>query len=488
MKKSFAYIVLFAACLFSCSSSEDNSGNPGPPPPTTEVGNIVGTAEVWVTNGSQTKLLSKQSSGASIYDANATNDPSISIDLSQQFQEVEGFGAALTGSSANVINGMAPAQKDALIKDLFSPTQGIGLSYLRLTIGASDFSLGNFTYNDLPAGSTDANLDNFSIAQDETDVIPVLQSVLTYSPNIKIMGSPWSAPAWMKTSGSMNGGSLKPEWYDTYGKYFVKYINAYAAHGITIDAVTPQNEPLHEINTYPTMKMTAIEQIDFIKNSLGPKFQAAGINTKIIAYDHNFDVPSYPITVLGDQQAAQYIDGSAFHAYGGSVSAMNEVHAAFPNKNLYFTEVSGGQWSPNFDVNLKWSVGNIFIGTTRNWSKNVLLWNLALNSNYGPTNGGCMDCRGVVTVNSSGGVTKNVEYYALAHFSKFIKPGAKRVHSTNFDNSLNMDNVAFLNTDGSKVLVVLNKSETARKFAVKIGDKKLTYTIEPTAVATIVWQ
>lgn len=486
MKKSFVYIS-FAAFLFSCSGSEDNPGNPGPPP-VTETGNVIGAAEVWITNGSQTKLLSKQSSGASIYDNNATTDPSISIDFSQQYQEIEGFGAALTGSSANVINGMAPAQKDALIKDLFSPTEGIGLSYMRLTIGASDFSLGNFSYNDLPEGSTDANLDNFSIAPDETDVIPVLQSILAYSPNIKLMGSPWSAPAWMKTSGSMNGGSLKPEWYDTYGNYFVKYINAYAAHGITIHAVTPQNEPLHEINTYPTMKMTALEQVDFIKNSLGPKFQTVGINTKIIAYDHNFDVPAYPLTVLGDAQAAQYVDGSAFHAYGGDVSAMNMVHAAFPSKNLYFTEVSGGQWSPDFATNLKWSIGNIFIGTTRNWSKNVLLWNLALNSNYGPTNGGCMDCRGVVTVSSSGTVTKNVEYYALAHFSKFIKPGAKRVNTTDFDNSLTMRNVVFINTDGSKVLVVLNESATARKFAVKIGDKKITYTIEPTAVATIVWQ
>ncbi|RDI11847.1 glycoside hydrolase family 30 protein [Flavobacterium sp. AG291] len=487
MKKSFVYIGL-AALFFSCSGSEESSGNPGPPVTPGESGNVVGTANVWVTNGEQTKLLSKQSSGASIYDTNATTDPSISVDFSQQYQEIEGFGAALTGSSAIVINGMNATQKDALLKDLFSTTEGIGLSYLRLTIGASDFSSANFSYDDMPAGTTDASLANFSIAPDETDVVPVLQSILGYAPNIKIMGSPWSAPAWMKTSQSMNGGSLKPEWYDAYGNYFVKYINAYAAHGITIDAITPQNEPLHEINTYPTMKMTAIEQADFIKNSLGPKFQAAGLTTKIIAYDHNFDRTDYPLSILGDAQAAQYVDGSAFHAYAGDASAMNVVHAAFPNKNLYFTEVSGGGWSTNFAENLKWSIGNIFIGTTRNWSKNVLLWNLALNSNSGPTNGGCMDCRGVVTVTTNGSVTKNVEYYALAHFSKFVKPGAKRVNSTNFDNSLGLQNVAFVNADGSKVLVVLNTSQTARKFAVKIDDKKIVYSLEPQAVATIVWQ
>ena len=487
MKKSFVYIGL-AVLLFSCSGSQDDSTKPGPPQPVAETGNVIGNAQVWITNGAKSKLLNKQSSGASIYDSNATTDPSISIDFSQKYQEIEGFGAALTGSSALVINSMGTAQKEALIKDLFSPSEGIGLSYLRLTIGASDFSVSNFSYNDLPPGSTDPALNGFSIAQDETDVIPVLKTALTYSPNIKIMGSPWSAPAWMKTSGSMNGGSLKPEWFDAYGSYFVKYINAYAAHGIRIDAITPQNEPLHEINSYPTMKMTAPDQADFIKNSLGPKFKAAGINTKIIAYDHNFDVPSYPLTVLGDANAAQYIDGSAFHAYGGDVSAMNQVHAAFPDKNLYFTEVSGGEWSTDFASNLKWNVGNIFIGTTRNWSKNVLLWNLALNTNYGPTNGGCTNCRGVVTINSSGTVTKNVEYYALAHFAKFIKPGAKRVNSTEFDNSQGLKNVAFVNPDGSKILVVLNESEAVRKFAVKIDDKKIVYSLESTAVATFVWE
>jgi glucosylceramidase len=488
MKKAFVYLSL-AAVLYSCSSgSEDNGGNPAPPAPVTETGNVVGTATVWITNGDKTKLLSKQASGASIYDDNATTDPSISVDFAQQYQEIEGFGAALTGSSANVINALPTAQKEALLKDLFSPAEGIGLSYLRLTIGASDFSLNDFTYNDLPAGSTDATLENFSIAQDEVDVIPVLQSILTYSPTIKIMGSPWSAPAWMKTSGNMAGGSLKPEWYDTYGAYFVKYINAYAAKGISIDAVTPQNEPLNENSGYPTMKMTAAEQAEFIKNSLGPKFVAAGLNTKIIAYDHNFDVPTYPMSIYADAAASQYVDGAAFHAYAGDPGAMGQVHASYPEKNLYFTEISGGQWSTDFTSNIKYNVGTILMGATKNWSKNVLLWNLALNSNYGPTNGGCADCRGVVTINSNGAITKNVEYYTLAHFSKFIRPGAKRVSSTEFDNALTLRNVAFVNTDGSKVLVVLNEGATARKFAVKVGSNKIVYTVEPNAVATFVWQ
>ena len=486
MKKSLWFFGL--ACMFlSCSSSEDGSTTPPPPPPSQNNGNVIGSANVWVTTGNKTKLLSQQSSVA-IYDNNATDYPSVSVDFSQQYQEIDGFGAALTGSSAYVISQMGASEKEALLQDLFSTDEGIGLSYLRLTIGASDFSLEDFTYNDLPAGSTDPNLEQFSIAEDETHVIPVLQSILNYAPDIKILSSPWSAPAWMKDSGSLGGGSLNPQWYDTYADYFVKYINAYANHGISITAVTPQNEPLHETTGYPTMGMTAVEQAGFIKNSLGPKFQEAGLNTKIIAYDHNFDQPSYPITVLGDEQASQYIDGSAFHAYAGDVSAMNQVHAAFPDKNLYFTEVSGGEWSTDFTSNLNWNMSNIFIGTTKNWSKNVLLWNLALNSNHGPVNGGCTDCRGVVTVSSGGQVTKNVEYYSLAHFSKFVRPGAKRVSSTEFDNSLNLKNVAFVNTDGSKVLVVLNAGGITRNMSVIVGDTKINYTVEANSVATIVWQ
>ena len=484
MRKTLLLLSL-VGMFWSCSDSEDGSGTP--PPPIQNNGNVIGSANVWVTTGSKEKLLSGQPS-LNIYDNNATDYPSVSVDFSQQYQEIDGFGAALTGSSAYVISQMNAAQKEALLKDLFSEHEGIGLSYLRLTIGASDFSLQDFTYDDLPAGSTDPNLEQFSIAEDEAHVIPVLQSVLGYSPGIKIVSSPWSAPAWMKDSGSLGGGSLDPQWYGAYGDYFVKYINAYANHGITIDAVTPQNEPLHETGGYPTMGMTATEQAEFIKSSLGPKFQQAGLATKIIAYDHNFDQASYPMNVLGDPEAAQYIDGSAFHAYGGDVSAMNQVHAAFPDKNLYFTEVSGGEWSTDFSSNLKWNIGNIFIGTTRNWSKNALLWNLALNSNHGPTNGGCTDCRGVVTVSSSGQVTKNVEYYCLAHFSKFVRPGAKRVNSSNFDNSLNIRNVAFINTDGSKVMVLLNESSQSRTVSIVVGETKINYSVEANSVATIVWQ
>ncbi|WP_218937527.1 glycoside hydrolase family 30 protein [Antarcticibacterium flavum] len=323
----------------SCTNDDQPTYKP-PTSPSPPVGEVVGSAGLWVTNGAQTKLLSKQED-LEIIDNVETSYPSITIDPGQRFQEIEGFGAALTGSSAFLINRMDNAPKNALLSDLFHPENGIGISYLRMTIGASDFSLSNFTYNDMPAGEEDPDLINFSIAEDEKHVVPVFKSILQIAPDMRIMGSPWSAPAWMKANQSLNGGNLRPRWYDVYAEYFVKYIEAYAAHGIVIDAITPQNEPLHEAG-YPTMRMEAPVQAEFIKNSLGPTFEENNISTKIIAYDHNFDRPDYPIYIYEDAEASRYVDGAAFHAYAGDVSAMSTVHTAFPDKNLYFTEISGG--------------------------------------------------------------------------------------------------------------------------------------------------
>jgi glucosylceramidase len=292
----------------------------------------------------------------------------------------------------------------------------------------------------------------------------------------------------MKTNGSMKGGKLKTDAYDSYAQYFVKYIKAFKNEGITIDAVTPQNEPLYSTASYPCMDMPSTDQLNFIKNSLGPAFQSAGVDTKIIAYDHNWDVTDYAISIVNDAGAAQFVAGSAFHAYAGNVSAMSVVHNANPDKGLYFTEISGGGWATDFSDNLQWQMANIFIGTTKNWSKNALLWNLALDENSGPTNNGCADCRGVVTINStSGAVTKNVEYYAIGHFSKFVRPGAHRVSSTAFAGGTQLDNVAFLNTDGSKVLIVSNNGTNQQTFIAKLGERQFSYTIPAKSVVSMVW-
>ncbi|MCK7556613.1 hypothetical protein MKQ70_16940 [Chitinophaga sedimenti] len=265
------------------------------------------------------------------------------------------------------------------------------------------------------------------------------------NPQLKILGSPWSAPTWMKTNNAFKGGSLKPEYYSVYAQYFVKYIQAMKAEGIAIDAITIQNEPLHGGNV-PSMVMQPAEQADFIKNHLGPAFRAANITTKIILYDHNADRPDYPLAILADAQAAQYVDGSAFHLYGGPITALTQVHDAYPNKHVYFTE----QWvggPGNFGDDLRWHVSTLIIGATRNWSRNVLEWNLAADPDYKPhTDGGCTSCLGALTI-ANGGFVRNVAYYIIAHAAKFVRPGSVRVAS-NIEGGL--ENVAFQRADGKK--------------------------------------
>lgn len=443
-------------------------------------------AAVWVTTGSQTRLLQEQQAIPVTPVNENIAGHRIRLDDAEVLQEIEGYGAALTGSSAFLLNKkLDAAGREALLKDLFDPEDGIGISYLRITMGASDFSLEDFTYNDLEPGKTDPELAHFSIEKDREDLIPVLRQILTIAPGLKIMATPWSPPAWMKTNGKLAGGRLKPEWYGAYAQYFVKYLRAYEQEGIRIDAISVQNEPLHEA-AYPSMLMEANEQLDFIGNHLGPAFERENIGVKILAYDHNWDRPDYPLAVLNDATARKYVAGSAFHAYGGEVSAMSRVHEAFPDKGLYFTEISGGEWAKNFSDNMVWNMRNIFIGTARNWSKNALLWNLVLDENSGPVNNGCKDCRGVVTLHSSGSPARNVEYYVTGHLSKFVRPGARRLYTDGLPSSSGLEQVAFLNPDGSRVVVVLNSGSESGKIVIQWGKKQLSIVQEPLSTATYV--
>ncbi len=447
----------------------------------------IGKAQYWVTTGDRALLLTRQSD-ISITKPAVTNLPIVKVDADETYQSIEGFGAALTGSSAYLMNKkLSATQRQALIKDLFDPNTGIGISALRLTIGASDFSLRDFTYNDIPSGEADFDLEHFSIDEERTDLLPVLKAINSTAADLTIMASPWTAPPWMKTNGSYYGGSLKTEAYEVYANYFVRYIDAMADEGIDIDAITIQNEPLHT-TSYPTMSMSAEEQKNFVKNNLGPTFANSGTDTKIILYDHNWDNPQYPISIMNDATAKQYVEGSAFHAYGGSVSAMSTVHNAHPDKGLYFTEISGGNWATDFGANLQWNMANIFIGTTKNWSRTALLWNLALDENFGPTNNGCSDCRGVVTINSStGAVTKNVEYYSIGHFSKFVRNGAHRIEAAASSTVAGVDYVAFVNPEGSRVMVFSNSGPNQEMIAVEEGDKQFTASLPASSVVTIVW-
>ncbi|MDB5140344.1 MAG: xynC [Mucilaginibacter sp.] len=434
---------------------------------------------MWLTTPDRQSLLQKQNIGL-LFNTATNSNTTINVDTATQYQSIDGFGFALTGGSATLINGLPAAQQDALLKELFATdSTNIGISYLRISIGASDMSASDFTYDDV--SGTDVNLQNFSINKEMTDLIPVLKKIIAINPSIKILGSPWTAPAWMKTNNSFSQGSLNTAYYDAYARYFVKYIQAMQQQGITIDAITPQNEPLNA-NNNPSMVMQPVEEENFVKNNLGPQFKAAGLTTKIIVYDHNADRTDYPLTILADPAAYQYVDGSAFHLYAGNISALTPVYTAYPNKNLYFTEIYTAS-TGSFSGDLSWHLNNVIIGATRNWCRNVIEWNLATDPNFGPhTNGGCSTCQGALTIGSF--IARNVSYYIIAHASKFVRPGAIRIAS---DNEATLPNVAFKNTDGSKVLIVLNSGSAAQTFNIKFNSKIVTTTLAAGAVATYKW-
>ncbi|MCD7035064.1 glycosyl hydrolase [Metabacillus sp. GX 13764] len=440
---------------------------------------------VWLTEKDESKLLERQA-GADFQEEKKDGRYTIAVDDKKTFQEMDGFGASITSSSAYLIHKKLPEEeRSRLMKELFGD-QGIGISFIRMPMGATDFSIKNYTYDDLAAGETDPDMSEFSIDKDREDVLPVTKQAKAENSSLKIFASPWTAPAWMKTSGFLNGGSLKKEYYQAYADYFVKFAKAYEKEGLPIYAVTAQNEPGHQTPTYPTMKMDWTEQADFIGNYLGPAFEKNGIPAKIAAWDHNWDSPWYPENVLADKKASKYIAGTAFHCYGGEVSSQTEVQKAYPKKGIWFTECSGGSWSTSFGDNLKWNMSNLIIGATRNWAKSVILWNVALDENNGPQNGGCPICRGVVTVDKHDGTyDKNVEYYALGHISKFVKPGAVRIGSNMTDK---LQNVAFKNPDGSIALIVFNNTESTKKFDVSYHGKAFSYSLPGGAAATYTWK
>jgi glucosylceramidase len=440
---------------------------------------------LWLTNSDRSALFELQTPQLSFTSAPATNQI-INVDSAKAYQTMDGFGFALTGGSAQMIMRMDAAKRAALLQELFGVDgKNIGISYLRLTVGASDMNDHVFSYDDLPEGQTDTGMTKFSLEPDKADVIPVMKQILAINPQIKVLASPWSAPLWMKTSGVARGGVLKPEYFSAYADYFVKYIQGMKTEGIPVDTLTVQNEPLNEKNT-PSMLMLESELDIFIKDNLGPAFKKAGIKTKIVLYDHNLDHPLYPLSILRDPLANKYVDGTGFHLYGGTVDAMTQVHNEFPKKNIYFTEQSvtdhrGGATT----MNLSRPVSRIMIGVSRNWSKNILLWNLAADPNAGPhTNeGGCTGCFGALTIDGDA-VTRNIAYYTVAHASKFVRPGSVRIESNSLDP---LPNVAFKTPDGKRVLIVANVSDSPQKFDVRDGGKVFTASLNATSVGTYVW-
>lgn len=474
MKERIIVLAVLLTC-FSCIRADD----PGTNQPAAETFKV----DAWITNPRKDILFQQYNLTVDLLTSPNAN-PVIGVDTTQTYQSIDGFGNCLTGGSAILLNKMTQAERTKLLQELFSTdASGIGISYLRISIGASDLSDRVYSYDDLQEGETDPEILKFSLDAEKTDLIPILKEILAINPSIKIMGSPWSAPLWMKTNNASIGGSLKSEYFESYAKYFVRYIQGMKAEGIDIDAITIQNEPLYAGNN-PSMFMSSDDQALFIKQNLGPAFVLAGLNTKIIIYDHNADQTSYPLSVLRDADAARYVDGSAFHLYGGPVTALSAVHNEFPEKNLYFTE----QWvgAPgNLSTDLKWHVENLIIGATRNWCRNVLEWNLASDPDCNPhTDGGCSQCLGTVTLNGNT-VTRNPAYYILAHAAKFVRPGSVRIGS---NMSTYLPNVAFMTPEGTKVLIVLNTSETVKDFNIKFNGKMIPMTLDSGATGTFIWK
>ena len=449
-----------------------------PPPP---------VVEVWLTLPDESKKLFREPDLQFLPGAAGENKP-IELDMTAQYQKMEGFGASMTDSSAWLImNALDETQRTQLMQNLFTrQEEGIGLSYVRIPMGASDFAFEDYSYDDMPPGEVDPDLQHFSIDHDKAYIIPALKLSAQLNPQLRFMGSPWSAPGWMKDSGSMDGGELLPEYYQAFANYHVRFVQDYAAEGVTIDSITPQNEPMYSTSNYPTKSIPASGQVVLVRDFIGPAFEQAGLKTRIVVFDHNWDLVDYPLEVLADSQVQAYVDGAAFHCYAGNALSQTRVHATYPNENIWFTECSGGRWAPRFSENLNYFLRTVMIGNFNNWGNSVMLWNLALDEKDGPQNGGCTNCRGVVTIDqSTGEVAYNVEYYTLGHFSKFVDPGAVRIGSSPGVNRLPV-NVAFINPDGSIVLVA--HADRTGTFDVSWNDMHFTYTLPERAAVTFKWQ
>ena len=420
--------------------------------------------------------------------ARGTAPADVVVDVQKTYQTMDGFGAAMTDSSAWLLqNKLSQRQRTALLQELYGPPPNLNFNMMRMTIGASDFSLKPYTLDDVPPGQTDPALEHFNVTSNLQDVIPVVREVLAIDPGLLIVATPWSAPAWMKSSENLIGGELLEQYESTYVDYLVKYLDTMRGYGIPIFALTLQNEPGFVPVTYPGMEMPSATRARIVGRYLGPRLANRTPATRILEWDHNWNQPEQPLSVLGDADASRYIDGVAWHCYEGNPFNQGRVHRAFPQKDAYITECSGGDWASALKGELIWFSRDLLVTGIRQWARGVIYWNLVLDENHGPHFGGCELCKGVVTIDSkTGAVSRNDEYYALAHFSRFVLPGAVRVNSTATDKGL--DNVAFRNaSDGSIVLVMVNSNTEARAVSVAEGQTRFDYTMPPRSVATFVW-
>jgi glucosylceramidase len=440
---------------------------------------------MWLTTADETQKLALQPevAGAGV----ATGDEALVVNSSRHFQQVHGFGAAITDASAELLSRLPEANRRALMAELFSRASGgLGLSFTRLTVGASDFSRTHYSYDDPPENKPDPELRFFSIEPARKFVLPRVREALAINPDLRVMISPWSPPAWMKTTKSLIQGQLEPAFYPAFANYLARTVKEFGREGVPVSMLTIQNEPDFEPGDYPGMRVNPPQRAIIIGRHVGPTFRARGLKTQILDYDHNWDNPEMPLAVLADPVARSFIAGVAWHCYEGDVPAQSPVHDAFPDKDAWETECSGGEWSPKFAETLGWMTDKLIIGASNNWSRGSLLWNLALDPQHGPHRGGCGDCRGVVTIDpATGGVTRNVEYYVLGHASRFILPGAYRVGMTKRDNGI--EAAAFLNPDGSRV-AILHRNSGDGPVTIALDGLHYSLALPNGAVATLRWR
>nr|WP_258396262.1 glycoside hydrolase family 30 beta sandwich domain-containing protein [Streptomyces sp. Amel2xB2] len=442
-------------------------------------GEAATAAQVWVTTADGGKRLER---GADVAFDGAKQDIDLAVDASEKGQQFTGAGASVTEASARLMSGLPDGEREKLMRSLFSADgDGIGLDYLRQPLGGSDFVA------ELPYYSYEDEQGSFSVGRDTEEILPLLREALGINPDIRVMGTPWSAPAWMKDSGKLEGGSLTEEHYEAYAGYLVKAVQAYAAEGVDIDDLTAQNEPLFE-TTYPSMGMSAAQQAAFLR-VLDEKLTAAGLDTDLFAYDHNWDKPEYPLEVLDKTQDIDRVQGAAFHCYGGEPEAQQQVRDE--GGRVFFTECSGtdsesGDPDDTFADSLTWQTENLVVRSLRSGSETVVLWNMALDQNGGPHFGNCdTRCNGVVEIDG-GDVARNAEFYSLGHVSKFVDRGAHRIGSTTQQPG-GVEDVVFENPDGSRAAVVVNSSDSTRKFSVTESGSSLAYELPAGAVATFTW-
>jgi glucosylceramidase len=439
---------------------------------------FTGFSQVWVSNPASQKMLVKQA-----LTPQTAAQQGIKINLQKYFQSIDGFGYTLTGGSAQLIQALPADKRKKLINELFGTGENsIGISVLRVAVGASDLDASVFSYADVPDDQKDEKLARFSLKPSENDLIPLLQAIKKVNPSIKLMATPWSPPAWMKDNQNSKGGSLLPQYYGVYAQYLVKYLKSMEALGLAMDYLTPQNEPLHPGNN-PSMLMLASQQNDFIKNHLGPAFEKASLKTKILAYDHNCDKPEYPLEILNDPITRKYVAGSAFHLYNGDISALGILRKAHPDKDVYFTE----QWTGakgDFAGDFNWHIKNIIIGSLSHDAKTALEWNLANDPQWGPhTPGGCTECKGAITIQADGSFIRNQAYFIVAHASKFIPTGSKRIELNELPKGVN--GVAVIRPDNQVAVLLQNETNQMVNTAISLGNKQWGIEIPKEGVVSI---